>query len=374
MKWIVPLVYAALPFTLSLVHAQDILDVTAEAPVFQHTDEIRQENGFGVLAERRIFATMAFLNAVGYDEEVQGMQMTPTRLKVRERLQKTLAAHPEQLAMWRQYYAKHDFEEYVYVNFAFSLSAEYPFRRIRPKSELWNPEIAKELTEFPGLLNSFWQTAHLEELWTEVKPDYLQELAKYDFKQMAADRDTMWGYLRMEPVGGQRVIEVPDLLNRHNEATGSRFGDLFYSADGPGGNDYSLNVHKSLHPITQPILRLVIDKNRKKLTPYFEAGQGHPQTKPYGTLFAFVDESLVHALTARIDIITGGNRASTREWAEGDIVQLTEGGLTLAKPFYQLLGEYEKSGKSFCEYLPVLLEKLPEYVKADGAQGRPEGH
>ncbi len=39
----------------------------------------------------------------------------------------------------------------------------------------------------------------------------------------------------------------------------------------------------------------------------------------------------------------------------------TEKGLMLTRPFYQLLSEFEQSGKPFDQFLPTMLDHLPEY-------------
>jgi len=38
---------------------------------------------------------------------------------------------------------------------------------------------------------------------------------------------------------------------------------------------------------------------------------------------------------------------------------VSEGGLVLTQPFYDLLSEFEQSGKPFDQFLPTLLEHLP---------------
>jgi len=62
---------------------------------FDHKDEILRKGDFVILADRRIFATMAFLNATGFDVEIQGMQMHPVRQIVRQKLKENAAEHPE---------------------------------------------------------------------------------------------------------------------------------------------------------------------------------------------------------------------------------------------------------------------------------------
>ena len=46
---------------------------------------------------------------------------------------------------------------------------------------------------------------------------------------------------------------------------------------------------------------------------------------------------------------------------EDRVDTLTEGGYTVLGPLYVLLEEFEKSGMPFGRYLPIMLEKLPEY-------------
>jgi hypothetical protein len=203
----------------------------------------------------------------------------------------------------------------------------------------------------------------LEEIWQEVKPDYLAELARYDFSRMSSDVDRMWAYLRMKRVNQGMVVSVPDLINRHNQATGSRFDNIFYSVEGPGSSDYGLNTHEYLHPVTRPFVEAAVQGFEVKLALYFRASKDTPAVKTYGTLVSFVDECLVHALDERIAIKVS-DRDSTRRWAESDNSAATKSGLILTEPFYRLLADYEKSNISFSEYLPVLIEKLPDYAQA----------
>jgi hypothetical protein len=66
--------------------------VRPEPVSFGHPDEVVKGEGFMVLADRREFAVMAFLNATGYDVEAQGQQMHPVRIKVRELVTANVAA------------------------------------------------------------------------------------------------------------------------------------------------------------------------------------------------------------------------------------------------------------------------------------------
>src|SRR5437867_3574855 len=153
------------------------------APVeFAHSDEVVRGDGFLVLADRRVFAVMAFLNAVGYDDEAEGVAMHPTRLRVRELLGKRLSGHAGELRKWRTFYKEAGLSSFHYMDFALSLSGDYPFRRVRPDAELTYPRTLRTLRTFPDLLNEFWVAAELDKVWAEVKPDYVGEIHKYDFE------------------------------------------------------------------------------------------------------------------------------------------------------------------------------------------------
>jgi hypothetical protein len=46
---------------------------------------------------------------------------------------------------------------------------------------------------------------------------------------------------------------------------------------------------------------------------------------------------------------------------EARVDSLTQEGYTILKPLYESLADFEKSDMPFDRYLPVMLEKLPEY-------------
>ena len=85
--------------------------VAVEPLVFEHPEEMRKgadsAAGYWTVADRRIFAVMAFLNVAGYDEEAPNVSMSPLRVKVRDKLASRLAGQPAKLEEWRRYYDAH---------------------------------------------------------------------------------------------------------------------------------------------------------------------------------------------------------------------------------------------------------------------------
>lgn len=313
-----------------------------------------------VLADRREFVVMAFRNAVGYDDEAEGQQMHPVRVKVRRMIAENLTDHPEKLKVWRQYHETRRLQSFHYQDYALSLCGDYPFRRIRPDGELGYPPTAAILRGFPDILNDFWVTAKLDEVWNEVKGDYIAELKKYDFAKMQHQMAFLWEYLRMERRDTLTLVNVPNLLEMHYHAIGARYEDYYYTVESPGSHSYGLNVHEYLHSIVNPLVEAATDGSDSKLLAYYKAGENKPISRSYRNPVTFTFECLVRAVDHRLRVLLADDPA-VKKRSEDRVSQLTKDGLTLTDPFYILLAEYENSGLSFDKFVPVMLQSLPEY-------------
>ncbi len=335
--------------------------VQVEAVVFAHPDEMVKGEGFIVLADRRIFAVMAFLNAVGYDEEAKGQKMHPVRVRVRKMVESNLTKSPEKLQAWRKYYKDKRIAGFIYQDFALSLNADYPFRRIRPDDELGYPQTARQLRDFPDVLNNFWVIAELAKVWSEVKPDYIAEIKKYNFETMKHQLSFLWEYLRMKRSDTYILVNIPNLLESHYIGIGARYENYYYSVESPGSHSYALNIHEYLHSIVNPIVKTHYDKYKGKLLDYCKAGKDGWLSKTYQEPTIFTYECLVRALDHRLEVKLEED-PSLKKGYEDRVAFETRNGLTLTQPFYLLLTDFEGSGKSFSEYLPLMLENLPKYT------------
>ena len=139
--------------------------IKVEPVVFSHADEMVRNEDFIILADRRVFTVMAFMNACGYDKQINGIPMHPVRICVREAIRLKAEEHPHELAKWKGYYRKKALPNFCYLDYALSLCDDYPFRRIRPDSELGYRITGRRLTDFPDILNKFWETIGLEQIW-----------------------------------------------------------------------------------------------------------------------------------------------------------------------------------------------------------------
>jgi len=336
--------------------------MVVEPARFAHGAEVRRGQGYMVLADRREFAVMAFVNAMGYDKEAAGQSMHPVRLKVRRFVSQNLAGHPAKVGRWRRYYETRKLATFQYQDYALSLSTDYPFRRVRGDDELGYALTAERLREFPEILNDFWVTANLESVWEAVRPDYMAELDKYDLDRMKAQMGFLWKYLRMTRRDTLTLVNVPNLLETHYHAIGAHYEDYYYTVESPGSHSYGLNIHEYLHSIVNPIVEANAALVRDRVMPYYDAGKDKPMCQSYRDPVCFTYECLVRALDHRLGALLSDSPEGQRR-AEARMAQLDEGGLTLALPFYRLLADYEQSEKSFGEFVPMMLEQLPAYGK-----------
>ncbi len=351
----------ALPVLLSSAGCSVGSWVRPEAVSFDHPDEVIKGEGFMVLADRREFAVMAFLNATGHDEEAQGQQMHPVRVKVREMVTANLAEHADKLRVWRDYRQsamRKRLPSLHFQVFALSLSTDYPFRRIRPDREVWYPYGAWALRDLPAVLNDFWETAQLAAVWEQVKPDFIAEIRKYDFERMKGQMALLWNYLRMTRQDTFMLVNIPNLLEGHYLAINAHYENYYYTVESPGSHTYGLNVHEYLHSIIGGLVKAHFNGQRTKLLQYYQAGKEGPMSKWFQNPARFASECLVRALDSRLTVLQTSD-PQVKKRVVTQVASVTKQGLTLTQPFYNLLTEFEQSGTSFDQFLPTLLEHLP---------------
>jgi hypothetical protein len=333
--------------------------VVPQPVVFTHSDELRRGDGFVVLADRRLFATMAFLNATGYDDEAKGKAMHPVRQQVRKQVSENLARYPGQLQRWRDYAKSRGLADFHYQDFAFSLEPDFPFRRVHPDPELGYPVEADRLRNFPEVLKTFWLSAGLSNIWSGVKSEYVAELNKYDLPTMQRQMAFLWEYLRMPRQDTLTIVIVPNLLDHHYGAQGARYGRFYYCVENPEASAYGLDFHEYLHSVVNPLVEAHYPKSKDKLIRYYNTGKGGPGSEAYQDPVTFTFECLVRALDRRIRAKWSGD-AATVALVEGQVREDTANGLTLTRPFYEMFQEYETTGMSFEMFVPVMFSRLPD--------------
>ncbi len=321
--------------------------------VSTHADEFREAPGFIVLADRRMFAVMAFLNAAGYDDEPNAREMPALRVKVRQMVAANLKQHPQKLASWWQLYSGWKKAHIMlprYQEYALSLTQDYPFQ---PADSI----PLKQLREFHRVLNDFWQAAKLDEIWQAVRPDDLSELRSYSLESLQSGVNAVWAYLHMTRSDTFTFVIVPNPLCQSRSAQAIPRSAMYYIVDGPlVGRGF--NSHEYLHSIVDPIVKAGLARQKRKLNQYFRASNG--KTIYYGTLPNFTAECLIHALTPRL-ALQHDNSPERQEAAKREIDGLMNAGYLLVRSFYERLSAFESSRLPFDQFVPQLLDEIPSY-------------
>lgn len=325
----------------------------ASQSISAHADEFQQVPGFIVLADRRMFTVMAFLNASGYDSEAEGSEMPPSRVKVRQMVAANLEQSPQKLSAWqRQYagYVKAHLRLPQYQEYALGLTPDYPFAPAFPVRN-------NQLSEFHQTLNEFWRTAKLDAIWEAVKPDYMSELREYQLETLQSGVDAIWAYLRMPRSDTFTFVIVPNPLCQSFTAQAVHREAHYYIVNGPR-TGRGFNRHEYLHSIVDPIVNTSLARQKRKLDEYFRASKG--RTVYYGTVPNFTAECLIHALTPRL-AMKRDDSPERRAASEREIDDLMNRGFLLVRPFYELLASFESSLLPFDQFVPRLLDEIPSY-------------
>jgi hypothetical protein len=321
-----------------------------------HPDEVLNGRECVIVADRRIFAVMAFINASGFDEEANGQTMHRVRIDVRRLVQTNLLSHTNELAVWKKHYSDLKCSNADYIEYAMLLSPDYPFRKVGPDDLYYNQDVLRKMNGVVNDVNEFWTAAQLDRVWNTVKPDYIAELQKYNIDRTSEDLDFVWEYVRMPRREARIMVTVPNLIDRHFSADSMGCGKYFVSVEGPGSNDYRLNVHEYLHEIVNPATARWRDEYLARLQPYFDRWKNFPGRHGYDTLQMYVQESMVRALEARVSVKLRPELSARKK---GQVAHDVKSGFELTGVFYENLAEFETGKGPFDDFVKGLFERLP---------------
>lgn len=321
-----------------------------------HSNEMRIGPDCRIVADRRIFAVMAFMNGMGYDHEADGTPMHPVRLSVRKQLAQNFQGKPTELARFRSKYSEYALSAEDYMEYAITLSPDYPFRKVGPNTGIFHEYTVTRLQDFPRVLNEFWRVGGLGRIWQAVKPDYLAELGRYDLVQVGLELDFVWRFLRMPRRESRIMVNVPNLLDRHYNAISVPCGRYFVSVEGPGSHNYALNIHEYLHEIINPEVARNLKPYAAKLLPYFDAWRRVQPSKGYDTAQNYIQECLVRAVDARC---VGALHPDRKNAKIQEVAASAASGFVLARVFYDGMENFESQTLPLDQYIPVLFDKIP---------------
>lgn len=298
-----------------------------------------------VSADERIFTLFAALNAAGFDQEYEGIPMSPVRQQIRAAL---AGKEIPSLARLRPYFDR--ITDYHLVVWVLQRGSAPDFGRAE---EGW--WVSTRPADFDGLaaaLSDFYREAEISNLWHLVEPqhgveiDHWQPLAETSMSNLQA-------YLRIAELPFQQLVVIPNLLDSYYSGYGPQIGATAYVVAGPTETDLSVKgliEHEMLHSVIGPML----DRNIHIISPAQRnrlfAVLSKLMPSSYGTWSSILEESLIRSI---------GLRMLNDELLRNRMInQLEDDGFLLIRPLCQALQEYEQSNRPFEEYLPVLLETI----------------
>ena len=306
----------------------------------------------------RLFATMAALNAAGFDYESPQKEMSAVRKSLRQELSQL---DPFLKARLNAFYLNHrdgqdeSREQIVYTSLALVLSGPPDFELVVNSKDL--PSDARKVLGFEKLVQEFYRSADIRSVWNRYQPLYRAEMKAYRPILREVIQQSLQ-YFRIPPriVLDRQIILMVDLLNAKGIVNARNLERVYYlvvgPSDNPAGNHIQLQ-HEYLHFVVDPL----IEKFQETLFQHEELlklAQSQPRIKSdrQNRFRLIVGESLIESIVLRLH---------PPENLESELVRLFREGLIFAPHFYRGLQLYEKSDLlSFPAYCEVLFRGITD--------------
>jgi predicted negative regulator of RcsB-dependent stress response len=322
------------------------------------------ENQFNV--SQTLFATLAAINAAGYDSGIDAA--INDKFKLRTQIRQELAKRKiPSLAEMKDFYAAHrkpsggaDLGQYI--SFAM-LAGDAPKFEL-PAGEL--PADVEPLRGFSELLARFYKEANLAELWRLSANAYVAAISEYQDQVIDALFEAN-GYLR-NPSGvvGRRFQIYLDLLGEPNQAQVRNYRDNYFVVITPSNTPL-------VDEIRDAYLAYLVDPLSFKFAAAIKTKQAldkFAQSAPaldlaYKDDFQLlVTKCLIKAIDSRM--LHGG--AGKRE---AFVDQAMSEGFILTAAFAESLERYEKQPDAFRIYYPQIIAAIDvkrERKRLEGVQ------
>lgn len=327
------------------------------------------ENQFGV--SQTLFATLAAINAAGYDAGINSPlnEQYKLRTQIREELAKRKIPSLTEI---RDFYQAHrkptggaDLGQYV----SFALLAGDPPKFDLPDIEL--PPDAEPLRPFAPLLVRFYKEANIEELWKRSQNAYAGAMRTYQ-DQVINTLFEANGYLR-NPSGneGRRFQVYLDLLGEPNQAQVRNYRGNYFVVVTPSADlmvDQIRDAYLTylVDPLTLKYAAAIQQKRDEDKKLLYKYAQDAPALDlTYKDDFQLlVTKCMVKALNSRM--MHGGS-----EKRAAYVDEAMKEGFILTAAFAEGLEKYERAPDAFKLYFPDLITQIDvkkERKRLEGVQ------
>ncbi len=340
-----------------------ITGICAETGVRQTPSQIANLANVTFQNDARIFAVMAALNLAGFDHETEDREMSEVRLRVREHLQKVPAGLKTRIqSFFRERQALLAYSpqpQVAYTSLALLLSGPPNFQLEIKESEM--PRDVLMVQGFEHLVREVYEVGHLEQLWQELQPHYVRELAIYEPIMQSVIRETLDFFRIPARIALDRQIRLtPDLLDVKEIVNARNLETIYYivigPADEPLANRFQLR-HEYLHFLLDPLLQK-FSAGLLRHDELLDLAQRQPGIRQdyQNKLTLVATESLVDAVQLRMDAPESEEETARR------LVKHFRDGLILAPYFHRELQDFAKSELIS---LPAYIESMIQGIDPD---------
>jgi len=321
-------------------------------------------SGISVQYSEQLFATMCALDAAGFQADESTLSEVPARLALRDHLLKMQGPATEAL---RKFYHDHEMADPSqtlsrYITFGL-VAGPPPDFRFQMDQEALPPDVLG-IQDFQDILAAFYQEAHLELRWLDVRAEY-ERAVERDQAPVRNIVTVANAYLReiTRPISGRTfTVFVEPLVG--NFANFRNFGDHYSIVIGTTSEFPTDNVrHAYLHFVLDPLPLRYRDQLQAKSALLNIAGRAPRLPAQYQSDFiSFADECLIKAVELRIE----NPPAAQLEKALADE---DASGFILVRPMVTQLMKFEKAEPAMTYYFPDLIAGIDVAAEQKRLQG-----
>ncbi|MEO8099080.1 MAG: tetratricopeptide repeat protein [Acidobacteriota bacterium] len=300
-------------------------------------------------ANPTLFATLAAINAAGYDTDIDSPSNNPLRKQLRDHLAKLNIPILPALRRFVRDHKKPNAAEDLgqYISFALLSKGAPDFGPAMPNFP--PPADADGLHELPALLAAFYRDADVPALWEAVQPAVEAALSQYTDPVSRAIQGVN-AYLRnpQNPLTKGRFQVFVDLLGAPNQAHARIYLDEYFVVLTPSAEPRIDEIRHHYLRFWSDSIGFRYADGIYKLRSLGDFALGSPLlTQQYRDDFSLLAvESFVRAMEARI----------TKQPEQ--VTQAMREGFVLAPAFADLLPKYETQTDTMREYFGDLLKGI----------------
>jgi tetratricopeptide (TPR) repeat protein len=330
--------------------------IGAAAPLLFPLDTNAQQpsdatySGLSVEASPQIFATMAALDASGFDADENALGQMPASLALRDDL---LKLHGPATQAIRQFYKDHALADSAetlspYITFAL-IAGPPPTFELPARADTLPPDLLS-IDGFQPLLEAFYQEAQLDARWRTIEPEYQPSVVRYEsllgrivlltnsyLREIVKAQNGRGFTIYVEPLVGSRI-------NFRN------YGDHYSIVVGPISDALTNTIqHGYLHFVLDPIVlrnRAVIEKKRPLLQIAVTAPRLPLEYRD--DYVSFVDECFIRAVELRLRHLSSADLESALRDADSS-------GFIMVRPFVTQLKLFEKAEPAMSYFFPDIM-------------------